>query len=295
MAKACEDFGWNPDIASTDLASAIEASGAELAVVVTPPKFHRQPVIQCLEAGLHVISEKPMAESIEDCKAMLEAAEKTGMSYTVSQNYRYQPPFFTIGRLIREGLIGEVGQVKFDFYMGVNFGEDDFRHKMDYPLLIDMSIHHFDLIRFVTDQDAVSVKGSSWNPSWSNYAGDCSSTALFTMDKGARVLYNASWCAKGQFTDWSGTWQIEGEKGTLIYDHGKVTHIPVEGLYKGGEPVEIEPDKMEIEGQKFVLADVLDSISEGKDSKTDCKDNIKSVGMVFSAVEATRTGKEVTL
>ena len=217
------------------------------------------------------------------------------MAYVVSQNYRYNPAFFTMGRMIREGVIGKIGQVKIDFYKGADFGAGNFRHAMEFPVLVDMSIHHFDLIRFLTGQDAVSVRGSSWNPSWSNYAGDCSSTALFTMDQGARVLYNASWCCKGNFTDWNGTWLIEGEKGSLIYENGKVTHIPVEGLYKPGEAVVIESDPMELGGQDWVLENVRTSLAAGKTPETECNDNIKSVGMVFAAVEATRTGAEVQL
>ena len=50
---------------------------------------------------------------------------------------------------------------------------------MPFPVIIDMSIHHFDLIRFVTGLEAVKVSGAAWNPPWSNYKGDCSTSVVF--------------------------------------------------------------------------------------------------------------------
>ena len=104
-------------------------------------------------------------------------------------------------------------------------------YSMDFPLLVDMSIHHFDLIRFVTGLDPERVQGVAWNPPWSNYAGDCSSTVVFEMSNGARVVYSGSWCAKGQFCNWDGNWQIECDKGTLVYSRDNITHHSVPTLY----------------------------------------------------------------
>jgi predicted dehydrogenase len=292
LAAAREKYGWSRDSCYTDLSEALAKTEADLAVVVTPPAFHRGPVIEAMEAGLDVLSEKPMAETREDCRAMMQAASDLGRTYTVSQNYRYNPAFYTMARMIREGVIGEVGQVKIDFYKGVDFG-GGFRHEMDNPVLVDMSIHHFDLIRFVTGLNPETAQGSAWNPGWSNYAGDCSSTILFTMSGGARVLYNASWCAKGDFCDWNGNWQIEGEKGTLLYANEVVTHIPVEGLYKGGEPVTVELDAMERMGQAWVLNNLIECRATGGTPETVCTDNIHSVAMVFAAVDAVESGNVV--
>ena len=292
LAAACEKHGWSADMCYTDLTEALAKADADLAVVVTPPAFHRGPVIQAMEAGLDALSEKPMAESPEDCRAMMQAAADLGRTYTVSQNYRYNPAIYTMARVIKEGLIGQVGQVKIDFYKGVDFG-GGFRHEMDNPVLVDMSIHHFDMIRFITGLNPETARGSAWNPSWSNYAGDCSSSILFSMKGGARILYNASWCAKGDFCDWNGHWQIEGEKGTLIYEKDVVTHIPIDGLYKPGEPVTLELDAMERMGQVWVLNNLIECRASGAAPQTVCTDNIQSVAMVFAAVEAVESGQVV--
>jgi predicted dehydrogenase len=176
--------------------------------------------------------------------------------------------------------------------MGVDFG-GGFRHDMPYPVIIDMSIHHFDLIRFVTGLDAVKVSGSAWNPPWSNYKGDCSSTALFEMNNGVRILYNASWCAKGGFCDWNANWQIECEKGTVTYQNGEIRVHHVPGLYKV-EKVEIpshqSPPKT---AQHYILDEFIQCAKSRRRPNTEVRDNIRSVGMVFATVKAMETGRKV--
>lgn len=293
MQKVCEENDYDPSICFSSLEKALKTVEADAMVCVTPPKLHRKPVVTALRAGLHVISEKPMAESMTDCRAMLKAAKESGKNYVISQNYRYADIMYAIADLVQKGKIGEIGQVKIDFYKGVGFG--GFRSTMPYPLLIDMSIHHFDLIRFLTGLDPVSVKGQAWNPPWSHFKGDCSSTTVFEMTNGARVLYNGSWCAKGDYCDWTGNWQIEGSKGTIIYKNGAATLNQVPDGYKVTKSTEIKPKAMKKRAQTFVLDNFIKCVKSGKRPFTDVYDNIQSVAMVFAAVKAVETEKKVTV
>lgn len=291
LAETCGKHGYEPSICFPSLEKALGTVEADALVCVTPPRLHRKPVVTAMRAGLHVISEKPMAESMADCKAMLTAARETGRQYVVSQNYRYAETLYAIADLVQNGAIGTIGQVKIDFYKGVNFG--GFRAEMPYPLLIDMSIHHFDLIRFLTGLDPVSAKGAAWNPSWSHFAGDCSSSIVFKMTRDARVLYNGSWCAKGDYCDWNGNWQIEGSKGTITYEKGQaVLHRIPEG-YGPAESETIKPKQMAKKAQSFVLDNFINAIESGQQPLTDVYDNIKSVAMVFAAVKAVKTNRQV--
>ncbi len=294
LATACEKYGYSKNICHPDLKTAIAATQAEAVVSCTPPAYHRQDVETALRAGLKVISEKPMADCLGDCQAMLATAQETGQLYVVSQNYRYQPVTWTMAKLIREGKLGKIGQIKVDFYKGVDFG-GGFRHSMDYPVIVDMSIHHFDLMRFITGLDATRVTASSWNPFWSNYQGDCSSTAMFEMSNGARLLYNASWCAKGDFCSWNGNWQIECENGTLLLNQNEVKILWTTGLYKV-EREEIVPlEDPPKSGQNYVLDEFIRAAKGGPRPATAVEDNIKSVAMVFATVEAMASGQAVKI
>lgn len=292
LAEACKTGGYSRDICFHSLEEALSSVAADAVVVVTPPRLHRQDVVGAMKAGLNVISEKPMSDSFADCKAMLKAAKDTGRVYCVSQNYRYGPVPWTLSKIVRSGKLGRVGQVKVDFYLGMDFG-GGFRHEMDYPLIVDMSIHHFDLMRFITGLDAVSVKGTAWNPPWSNYKGDCSSTALFELEGGARLVYNASWCAKGQFDSWNASWQIECEKGTVVFRDNQIKIYQVPKLYKVEKVQDVTPKAPPRQGQAFVLHDFIQAVKKGERPLTDCYDNIRSVSMIFATVKAMETGKQV--
>ena len=121
MRAVCARTGYDESICFDSLAEALKNVEADALVCVTPPAMHRKPVVAALEAGLHVISEKPMAESMADCKAMLLAARKVDRTYVVSQNYRYRSVTQTMADLVQKGKIGTVGQVKIDFFKGSNF------------------------------------------------------------------------------------------------------------------------------------------------------------------------------
>jgi predicted dehydrogenase len=291
LAGALKDSPWTGDMCFTSLNDALKKIKADAAVVVTPPKFHREPVIACLEAGLNVISEKPMAEDLADCKAMVKAARDTKKLYVISQNYRYNRPMTTLAKIICSGKLGAVGQVKLDFYLGIDF--KGFREEMPYPLIIDMSIHHLDLIRYITGLDPVAVTASSWNPKWSHYKHDCSSTALFEMSNGARILYNGSWCCKGSFSDWNGNWQIECEKGTVTYQNGEIKVLEVPEGYDAKNTIVPPLEEMKLQQQAYVLDELMRCVKSGKMPATNCYDNLKSVSMVFATVKAMETGRRV--
>lgn len=291
LKHACHHYGHKPDICYSTLKDALKHVKADAAIVVTPPKLHRPPVVEALNAGLHVISEKPMAEDMADCKAMLDASLKNKRIYMVSQNYRYHPEMWTVSNVVKSGRLGKVGQVKVDFFMGVWLG--GFRQKMDYPLIVDMSIHHMDLIRFVTGADPVTVRADGWNPVWSNTVHDCSASAFFEMSNGSRVMYNGSWVAAGQFCDWNANWQIECEKGTIVYQKGKITihHVGPTLSTLGYEDVVVQsPPKTD---QAYVLDEFIRCVENKQKPATYCFDNIQSVAMVFATVKAMKTGKRV--
>ncbi len=292
LTTACETYDYPKTIGYRELRQALDATEADALVCCTPPEFHRESVVTALESGLHVISEKPMAAGADDCRIMLDTARTHDKLYVVSQNYRYRPVTWTMAEWIRGGRLGRIGQVKIDFFKGVDFG-GGFRHAMEYPLIVDMAIHHFDLIRFVTGLDPVSVTARSWNPFWSNYRGDCSSAVLFEMSEKVHLIYNASWCAKGDFCSWDGNWQIECEHGTLVQKNGLIRIVWTEGLYKPVSEETVTLESPPLTNQAYVLDEFMTAVRGGPRPATVAEDNIKSLSMVFATVEAMDTGRTV--
>ncbi|MCA9951127.1 MAG: Gfo/Idh/MocA family oxidoreductase [Anaerolineales bacterium] len=289
LVETCETFGYDPQICFPTLDAALAQVKADLLICVTPPAYHPEHVTAALQAGLHVICEKPMASTLDECMDMLKAARATDRQFAVSQNYRYQPDIQTMAQLIEDGAIGTIGQIKLDFYKGWYFDEDNFRRTMPNPMIVDMSIHHFDLLRFVTGLEAETVRGEAWNPTWSDNTGDTSTALHFTLNNGAHVVYNASWCAQGDFCNWNGNWLIEGDKGSLVYANGEITLNKANGRYQVTKSKTIKPQQMALTGQALLLRRFVQAAQKGKRAETDVADNLRSIGMVFAAETAVAT------
>ena len=144
---------------------------ADALLDVTPQRFRRGVCEAAIGAGLHVMSEKPLADNLKNAKAIVACAAKHKRIYMVAQNYRYQPVVQTMKRWVSEGRLGAVGYAGVNFHKGPHFG--GFREEMAYPLVLDMSIHHVDMMRCIFDADVASVSavstGAPWN--WSASAG----------------------------------------------------------------------------------------------------------------------------
>ncbi|MEZ4618271.1 MAG: Gfo/Idh/MocA family oxidoreductase [Caldilineaceae bacterium] len=137
-----------------------------------------------------------MADTRQSAQDIVDVANRSGILHMVTQNYRYKPPLQTLKQALESGVCGEIGAVHVEFFKGPHFG--GFREEMPYPLIIDMSIHHFDLMRFLLSSDPVALYGRSWNPSWSWFKGDASASVTLNFAGGVIVSYDGSWCSQGR-------------------------------------------------------------------------------------------------
>jgi predicted dehydrogenase len=301
LEKACAEFNFSSENTFTSLAEAVKKVNADAVVVTTPPQFHAPVVNEALELGLHAIVEKPLADTVEDSKSMIETSKRTGKFLMVSQNYRFKRATRTVREVIKSGVIGKVGNIFINFHKAPVF--EGYRSTMDEPLITDMSIHHFDQLRSVTGLDPVKVTAVSWNPEWSWFKGNAVTQIRFELSNGAHVLYNGNWVSTGSTTTWDGDWNIQGSEGEVFWSNNKVV-VRTNDLYKtvfmkGAVEVngELHYDliPMEFEERLGSLHEFATSIRENRQPETAGKDNLYSVAMVLGALESVRTGSEVSI
>ncbi len=281
----------------TDLEKAISESKPDFVVDVTIPEAHHGVTLTALKHGLPVIGEKPMAHSMEAAREMVAASEKSGKLYMVSQSRRYNNHLRAYRRLI-EKTCGRPGILNADFYLGAHFG--GFRDEMDHVLVLDMAIHSFDEARFLLgDVKPVAVYAEEFNPSWSWYRGAACITCLFEMEDGTRFTYRGSWCSEGLHTSWECDWRAVGGTGTALWDgHDKLSGAKVtgtEGFTRETTATE-EPITHETDGGiAGSLSEFLHALDTGETPFGECHDNIRSLAMVFGAIESSKTGQRVAI
>jgi predicted dehydrogenase len=278
-----ERYGLDPALIFPSLEAALAAVPADGVLDITPPQFHRDVAITALEAGIPVLSEKPLANTLQAARDIVEKSDETGMLHMVAQNRRYTVPAQTLKQVLVSSDMGAVASVSVEFFRGPHFG--GFREEMPYPLIIDMAIHHFDMMRYFLDSDAVSIFGRSWNPAWSWYKGDASASVLLEFANHVVVSYDGSWCSMGAETSWNAHWRFECANGVILMQNDQV--------YTQTEQQElrlIPPVQPEYTDQAYLLHEFYEAVVNGKPPATTCQDNIKSLAIVFDSVQSFETG-----
>lgn len=297
--RRAAEFGLTKAQIGTDLENMLEKMRPDVVFDCTVPEAHAPVTLTALQYGCHVLGEKPLADTMANAKKMVAAAEKAGKIFAVVQNRRYDPRIRRLKSFLESGAIGALTTVHCDFFIGAHFG--GFREHMEHVLLLDMAIHTFDQARFLTGRDPVSVYCKEWNPQGSWYDHDASAVAVFQMTGGLVYTYRGSWCAEGLNTSWESDWRFIGEKGSVIWDGGdgfRAEVVVKTGGFKSEvAAVEVPPvdpgDK--VGGHAGVIREFLNAVRKGGVPETVCTDNIKSLAMVFGAIESAEAHREVEI
>ncbi|MEN2282464.1 Gfo/Idh/MocA family oxidoreductase [Algoriphagus sp. SE2] len=146
----------------TDCDQMLSEANPDVLIVTTMDSTHNQFIIKGLEAGINVITEKPMTTDEVKCQNILDAERKSGKKVIVTFNYRYSPHRQKIYEILRAGEIGDITSVDFHWYLNTSHGADYFRRWHGYreksgTLLVHKATHHFDLLNWWLDSDPEEV------------------------------------------------------------------------------------------------------------------------------------------
>lgn len=283
----------------TELERAIEQTDANVVFDCTIPDAHFQIASTAMRSGCDVFAEKPLAVSMKEGRKLVQLSDETGRSLSIMQNRRFDPNIRALRQLLANGTIGKPGYVGADFFLGPHFG--GFREQMASPLLLDMAIHTFDQARFILGSDPVNVYCHEFNPAGSWYEGNAAAICIFEMSDGSVFCYRGSWCAEGAPTSWEATWRITGETGTIIWDGN---HPPYAEIVEDQEEIAFFRKTRRIDAPNVTmkhkmhsgcLDEMFASLTANRRAETDCRDNIKSLAMVFGAMESAKSGRKIEI
>ncbi len=297
-AARAREHGFTDAATGGDLSAMLDETKPDLVFDLVVPPARREVVETALSRGCHVLSEKPMANSIAEAKALLKLATKRKRVHAIVQNRRHLAGIRRAKALIESGAIGELTALHADFFIGPHFG--GFRDEMQHVLLLDMAIHTFDAARFLLPEEPVAVYCQETNPKGSWYAHGASANALFDCSDGSIFTYRGSWCAEGADTNWESSWRIVGTGGSVLWDgnDGFEGNVPIavgEGMLRPTRPVAMPPGSiLPAEGHAGVILDFVTAIETGATPLSVNSDNIRSLAMVFAAIESAETGRRVS-
>jgi len=145
-----------------ELGAMLAEARPDTLVVCTRDSAHDDHIVAALEAGVDVITEKPMATTAAKCARILAAERRTGRRVDVAFNYRFAPTARAVKQLLRSGAIGDVVSVDFHWYLDVQHGADYFRRwhaerASSGSLFVHKATHHFDLLNWYLESDPEEV------------------------------------------------------------------------------------------------------------------------------------------
>ena len=296
-----EEYGDADAVAGADLKAVLKATHPDIVCNCTVPEAHMPVTLEALKHGCHVYCEKPMADSMAAARRMNAAAAKAGRLLDIMQNRRYERPIGAYARFVKGGRLGDLTTLECDFHIGAHFG--GFRQKMQHVLLVDMSIHHFDMARAICGCDPVAVTCHEWNPKGSWYTHGAAAVCIFEMTNGLVFTYRGSWCTKGINTSWHGEWHAIGTRGGATWDGAEDIRAQVSVPSKNQliwphKDVPVRPiseRSLPKVGHAGGLREFFKCVRSGAQPETAGADNIKSLAMVFGAVKSAETGRRVEI
>ena len=275
--------------ATTDEAEAFGAADVDAVVVAVPTPFHR-PVTEAAAAhGKHVFCEKPIARTVEDSEAMVEACRRAGVRLMIGHVVRFYADYARIKDLLDAGVIGQVGVVRASrvnvYPSGRQAWYADFERAGG--LVVDMMIHDLDTLRwYFGEVERVFAHGLSYTPHQptTDYA-----LALLRFANGVIGHVEASWA----HTRFRTAIEVAGEHGTIRHDSDKTAAIRIErpaadGGWATSSPVAEGPNQAE-------LRHFVDRVRDGAPFLIEGEEAIRALELALAVHESMRTGRPVHL
>ena len=277
------------------LEEALREAKADAALIVSPSATHADTSVRCLEAGLTVMVEKPLAVTVAEGRRVLERAHASGRQVIVAENYRFWPAERTIKRLLDETFLGAIDNaVMIDRRHQPSRTEGPWLGQIEYPQLQEIATHHLDSLRgfFGARPEGVTVR--AWNPPWTDYKHGANTEALIDFGH-MHVQYLGTLLShRYGFSLW-----IEGEKGVLWTNRKFVAwRKPGSRLFRPirNDKVPRGDEKSYPKGGTTSLLNSLrDAVLHGTRAETRGEDNIWTVAMVEAGKLSDRERRTVRL
>ncbi|WML46944.1 Gfo/Idh/MocA family oxidoreductase [Neobacillus sp. PS3-34] len=283
---------------------ALLKSGEVDAVSVCTPNYLHAPItIAALEAGIHVLCEKPMATSKQEAEAMIAASKKSSKKLMIAHNQRFVASHQRARQLIKSGEIGKIYSFRTAFGHGgpegwsVEGKESWFfnKEKAFVGAMGDLGVHKTDLLRYVLGEEIIEV-GSFVETSAKDFADvDDNAVCILKTESGIIGTLAASWA-----------YVSKEDNSTIIYGEHAILRLeddPVNSLvvqYKNGEVVNYQLGKIQSndeggQGTSHVIDYFVEAVLRDQEPPVTGEEGMKSLAVILAALESNETKQIVSV
>ncbi|MEO1022672.1 MAG: Gfo/Idh/MocA family oxidoreductase [Bacteroidota bacterium] len=269
----------------------------DVVTIATPNGFHTAYAVQCLEAGYHVVIEKPMGLNVEECEAVIEAELRSGKRVFVVKQNRYSPPSIWLKKIVSEKIIGVVLMVQTNCYWNRDsryYAPSLWKGKreLDGGALFTQFSHFIDIMFWVFG-DIINPKSIIRNFTHSELKEfDDSGFAQFEFENGGIGSVNYSTSCWDKNMESSIT--VVGTKGSVKVggqymneiEYCHIENYDMPELAPTNPPNDYGPYKGSAANHHYVIENVIETLIEGRKPTATSLDGLKVVGIIEKIYKA---------
>lgn len=211
-AKAAEMFGCG---STANFAAALDPN-VDIVLISTPNSDHMQQAVAAIEAGKHVLLQKPVAAKLADAEVIAEAAAKSAKTVGLYMSYFDQPLIHDLRAMVRAGWLGDVVQcyARLMHKGGMMWskqalaGKSTWRGSLEGTgggCFIQLAVHYIHIFEWATGAQVVRATGFTRNLHCPGLEGEDLACAVLQLDSGAMITLDTAWCAHGEELSMFGT------------------------------------------------------------------------------------------
>ena len=302
LVNAREGLGLRADQCYTDIHKAFDENRADFCTVVVPPAFHEEVVDVALAHDMHVLSEKPIADSLTASVRIADKVKRAGKKMGVTMNHRFDQDKTTLRHELQSGRYGTLD------YLVCRFTDDCrrfgdwgalFRHQIPDPLMIEGSVHHLDFLADMAGARCETLYAHTWNPAWGEYGGDSQGLVMMHFENGVKAFYEGAQSNSVGLNGWRQEYiRAECERATLILSHRRLERFLHDPSQKQGNQLDRQGEEVPLLQQPawsevWLIQQFVSWLDGGHPMATNVEDNLQSIALIFSAIESSRTGEPV--
>lgn len=262
----------------------------DIVSICSPNGLHAKHSIQCLDAGLNVLCEKPMAISTHDCGEMIKAAEKANKRLFVIKQNRFNPPVVAVKQLLENNKLGKVYSLQLSCFWNrnENYYENSWKgtKDLDGGTLFTQFSHFIDLLYYLNgDVKEVKAMGNNFHHKKSIEFEDTGIVLLkFQNESLGTINYTVNSFEKNM----EGSLTIFGEKGTVKIggqylnelEYQSIDNYEIKNLPRGNSPNNYGEYKGSMSNHDLIYENVVDVLLKGGQIATNMFDGLKTVEII---------------
>ena len=252
--------------------------------IALPNSMHAEYTIRAAKAGKHVLCEKPMATSLADCHAMIEACRRANVKLMIAYRCQYHPSHLKAIELIRSGAVGQVQAIESAFGFPIKPGEWRLNKKLaGGGPLVDVGIYSLNATRYLTGENPAEIKAIASVISHDGRFTEVEESDAWTMKFPSGIVASCA-TSYGAFMD--GYFRVHASKGMIYMNGFNYSGMHLTAFLDGGKTLDI-PDPVAEPGQFTLEADYFaDCVWNNREPKTNGEEGLRDMVAISRIYES---------